>query len=276
MSNMRRDAKEEIIKLEKMMVKIDDFLCHAPEGCLKWQNRRKKTYYYQQYMEKEDKNGSSRKWNRKYISNGNVSIAKDLAKKHYYIALKSVIQKRLMALRKFIRNYPVAEIETIYDEMCDERKVLIEPIEITAKERVKQWNEEVYEKNTSYPENLRYQTEQGDIVRSKSEVIIANILYQHRKKILYKYERPLRVIVDGKEKTIYPDFSIINLRTGKVIYWEHAGRMSDSYYANEFVKKINTYIANDLLPGQDVLVTFETQENPLDIRVVKQLVKGVI
>lgn len=76
-----------------------------------------------------------------------------------------------------------------------------------------------------HPENLRYETEQGDLVRSKSEVIIANILYQHRKDILYKYERPLEVMSDGKERNIYPDFTILNIHTGKVTYWEHAGRM---------------------------------------------------
>lgn len=263
MSNIISDAKEEIIKLENLMLKINDFLSHAPEGCLKWQNRRGKTYYYQQYIGKEkqadeiiisDENDSSRKWNRKYITKENISFAKALAKKHYYTVLKNIIQKRLKALRKFIQSYPHEEIEAIYDEMCDERKILIESIEITIKEKVKQWQEETYEKNDSYPENLRYETEQGDMVRSKSEVIIAN----------------------GKEKVIYPDFTIINVHTGKVTYWEHAGLMDDLHYANEFVKKINAYIANNLLPGRDVFLTFEAQGNPLDISVLKRLVKELI
>ena len=42
--------------------------------------------------------------------------------------------------------------------------------------------------------------------------------------------------------------------------------MDDPYYTNEFVKKMNTYIANNLLPGRDVIVTFETMGNALDIR----------
>ena len=127
-----------------------------------------------------------------------------------------------------------------------------------------------------YPENLRYETEQGDIVRSKSEVIIANILYQNRKDILYKYERPLEVVENGRQKTIYPDFTIINKHTGEITYWEHAGRMDDPNYANEFVRKMNTYIANDLLLGRDVVVSYESLGNPLDIKVVKQLVKQII
>lgn len=127
-----------------------------------------------------------------------------------------------------------------------------------------------------YPENLRYETEQGDVVRSKSEVIIANILYHNRKDILYKYERPLEVMENGRQKTIYPDFTILNKHTGKVIYWEHAGRIDDSYYANEFARKMNTYIANELLLGRDVVVSLESSSSPLDIKVVKQLVKQII
>lgn len=274
MNNMICEAQKEIIKLEKMMKKIDDFLIHAPEGCLKWQNRKKKTYYYHQYMGKTDK--STRKWNRKYISNENISIAKELAKKHYYITLKKIIQKRLKALNTLIKDYPAEEIDAIYDKLCDERKILVEPIETTIKEKVKKWLGEVYEKNTSFPENLRYETEQGDIVRSKSEVIIANILYQHREDILYKYEKPLEIIENGRKKTIYPDFTIMNIHTGKVIYWEHAGLMDDAFYANEFVRKMNIYITNGLMPGKDVILTFETQGNALDIGVMKKLVNSLL
>ena len=126
-----------------------------------------------------------------------------------------------------------------------------------------------------YVENLKFETEQGEFVRSKSEVIIANILYQHQEDILYKYERPLSVVVDGRKKTIYPDFTILNIHTGKVMYWEHAGRMDDPSYANDFVKKANIYINNNLLPGRDVVFTYETLENPLDIGVIKKEIERI-
>ena len=106
-------------------------------------------------------------------------------------------------------------------------------------------------------------------------MIISNILYRHKEDILYKYERPLEIRMDGNVKIIYPDFTILNIHTGRVVYWEHAGRMDDPYYANEFVKKMNAYIINDLLPGRDVMTTFETLGNPLDVSVVKRIVKEI-
>ena len=160
--------------------------------------------------------------------------------------------------------------------MSEERKRLIEPIGQTLRDKVKQWDEEIYEKNTCFPENLRYETEQGDFVRSKSEVIIANILYQHRNNIIYKYEKPLEIIENGRKKTIYPDFTIMNVHTGKVVYWEHAGIMDDAVYANDFVRKMNLYVTNGLMIGKDVVVSFETNENALDIWVVKKMVSNLL
>ncbi len=184
-------------------------------------------------------------------------------------------EKQLTKLKKFVSRYPVKKLVELYDELSAERKCLVDPVEISMEEKIRRWENEVYEKNTKYIENLKFETEQGDMVRSKSEVIIANILHQNRKDILYKYERPLSLISDGKTKIIYPDFTILNIRTGKIYYWEHAGRMDDPYYANDFVKKVNLYVMNHLTIGKDLLLTFETQTTPLEIGAVKQLVKSV-
>lgn len=269
MHNFIELAKEEVPRLENPIKKIDAFLNNVPEGCLKWQNKNGKTYYYHQFMK-------DNKWVRRYIKKGEFSLAKTLAQKHYYILIRPILKKMLDEINRFTKKCPLNELEEIYDNLSIERKCLVTPIQISVKEKLKQWQTESYEKNMMYPEHLRYETEQGDVVRSKSEVIIANILYQKREDILYKYERPLEVMENGRKKTIYPDFTIINRHTGVITYWEHAGRMDDTYYANEFVRKINTYIANELLPGRDVVVSFETQNSPLDIKVVKRLVEQIV
>lgn len=52
-------------------------------------------------------------------------------------------------------------------------------------------------------------------MRSKSEVIIADLL--NKEGIPYRYEFPLYL----KEfNTVYPDFTILNVRKRKEIYWE--------------------------------------------------------
>lgn len=70
----------------------------------------------------------------------------------------------------------------------------------------------------------------GDMVRSKSEVIIANML--HERGIKFYYEKPL-FAPDG---TMYlPDFTII--WNGEEIYWEHVGRVSDPKYVAHWLDK---------------------------------------
>lgn len=283
MTDIVKVAKKEIAELERMLKKIDTFLIDAPDGYLKWQNKAGRTYYYHQYKIDGENGGTmnnkevadTSKWKREYIKKSSP-LAETLAQKQYYISIKPILEKNLCELKRFINKYKKENADNIYELLSDERKKLVTPLKVSVNEQIKRWQEETYEKNNMYSENLRYETEQGDLVRSKSEVIIANILYQHRKDILYKYERPLTLMIEGKMKTVYPDFTIINVHTGKITYWEHAGRMDDSHYAGEFVKKINGYIGNGLVIGKDVIVSFETQGSPLDIGIVKRLVEAVI
>ncbi|MBQ9134831.1 MAG: hypothetical protein IJX66_01910 [Lachnospiraceae bacterium] len=189
------------------------------------------------YFYQQHMNENTKKLKRKYIKKSDISVAEDLAQKQYYSMIRPLLEDK-------------AEI-------------------------IKKWKEESYEQNNAYSEKLRYETEQGELVRSKSEVIIANLLYRYREDILYKYERPLSVVVAGVPRIIYPDFTILNLHTGKITYWEHAGLMDDAVYANDFVRKVNTYTSNNLMPGRDVVFSYETQEIPLEIGVIRKMVEEI-
>ena len=176
-----------------MLCAINEYLKHAPEGGLKIQQRMGNTYYYHQ--QKSDETGTHIKH---YISKKDEKLAKTLAQKGYYTKVKPVLEKNLHALEEFVNTYDEDAIDSVYDTLIDARKNLVKPTQISAKEQLRRWSAESYELYQKYPENLRYETEKGEMVRSKSEVIIANILYQHRKDLLYKYERPLEVMIAGK------------------------------------------------------------------------------
>ena len=79
------------------------------------------------------------------------------------------------------------------------------------------WCAESFETNSSHPENLIHTTLAGHKVRSKSEVIISNLLYTNQ--IPYRYEAALPL----KEFTAYPDLRFyirlrINLLLGAFRY----------------------------------------------------------
>lgn len=45
------------------------------------------------------------------------------------------------------------------------------------------------------------------------------------------------MVIAGHTQTIHPDFTIINIHTGKITYWEHAGRMDDAQYADDLSER---------------------------------------
>ncbi len=255
-----------------MQKKISLLLEGTPEGSVTYQIRNGKIYYYHQI-----KNPNTGEWKKIYIKKKNQELAKQLVEKEYLEKTKEILDEQERILRRFQENYNEKALEQYYESLPKERKQLVEPLTNSVSKKMKEWMEETYEVYDAYPENKKYETDRGEMVRSKSEVIIANLLYQYKQMIDYKYERPLKLYTkDKKEIIIHPDFTIINKETGKIYYYEHAGKMDEPYYANEFVKKINTYIENDLLPGRDVIVTYETLTMPLNIKTVKCWLKDIV
>ena len=73
--------------------------------------------------------------------------------------------------------------------------------------------------------------------------------------------------------TIYPDFTFLRKRDGKEIYWEHDGRMDDSIYAEKAIRKIHSYISNDIFPGDRLILTFESNGVVISDRMIKKLIE---
>ena len=93
-----------------------------------------------------------------------------------------------------------------------------------------------------------YVTADGNHVRSKSEVIISNLLAESN--LRYVYEEPLEY---AAEKTIKPDFTI-HMSNGDSYYWEHLGMIGTERY--DATWKFKKPIYDELYSGR-LLVTYE-------------------
>ena len=107
-------------------------------------------------------------------------------------------------------------------------------------------DELVHRKNW-YEEGKIHEALGGDMVRSKSELIVANLL--HERGVPFKYESAL-LAPDGT--MFLPDFTIT--WDGEQWYWEHWGMMSSEKYAEHRDKKKTWYEKH--FPGR-LLETFE-------------------
>lgn len=104
-----------------------------------------------------------------------------------------------------------------------------------------------------------HQTVSGVMVRSKSEVIIANLLTEHQ--VPFEYEQRLRA--GGQQFS--PDFTITWM--GQAYYWEHLGRLDLEDYRQNWAIKKRWY--DEHFPGQ--LIT--TEESSTLSRAAKSLIK---
>jgi len=130
--------------------------------------------------------------------------------------------------------------------------------------------------DTFLEERLIHRTERGEAVNSKSEVIIANILYHHH--LDYHYETPL--ILDSISK--YPDFTIEDDETGITYYWEHCGMLQDPAYARRWQRKLEWYRSHGIRPRGEVpdarlqlIVTEDKPDGGIDAQEIARLVEEV-
>lgn len=90
--------------------------------------------------------------------------------------------------------------------------------------------------------NLVYRTDRGELVRSKSEWIIADKL--HAAGIDYQYEQSLML---GDIERL-PDFTIVDDDSGVIWYWEHNGLLDNIEYRQRWERKLTAYRDNGILP----------------------------
>lgn len=97
--------------------------------------------------------------------------------------------------------------------------------------------------------NRIYKTADGNQVRSKSEVIICDLLYAAN--VNYKYEELLEY-EEGEQ--ISPDFTIY-MRDGSKKFWEHIGMLGNEDYDKNWSRKLKIY--NKYFPEQ-LIKTYES------------------
>jgi ATP-dependent exoDNAse (exonuclease V) alpha subunit len=97
-------------------------------------------------------------------------------------------------------------------------------------------------------EQLIHHTRRGDLVSSKSELIIADILHELESegKIRYSFEKPL---TDAAGVMRLPDFTID--AGSQTWFWEHCGLMGQSDYVQRWERKLKWYEDQGITPWSE-------------------------
>ncbi len=128
-----------------------------------------------------------------------------------------------------------------------------------------------------FDDRLIHRTERGELVRSKSELVIADKL--HARGVDYVYEQRV-VLADGVER--FPDFTIDDEEAGITYYWEHLGMLDVPAYKRRWELKLEEYRNSDILPHDDgggergtLIITRDDPGGALDAAKIGRLIDEV-
>ncbi|MDO4632672.1 MAG: hypothetical protein Q4B01_02315 [Eubacteriales bacterium] len=273
MKRLIEELENRKMELENHIYEAEKYLADAPEGVLILSRSNRTDQYYR--LTKSGK---------KYISKKEQQLLHDLAQKEYFQEYLKTAKKELVQIEELLQNYTAMQVNiknglTEKDSRMlgggkkNRRRAVIQkyiaPFEISDEEYLRSWTEVQYQKKEiDVASEDAIITEKEEIVRSKSEKIIADKLFSMN--VAYHYEKPLFLEPVGY---IYPDFTVLNLAERKEYYWEHFGMMDQPEYCVSAIRKMETYIRNNYYPGRNVIFTFETREHPLNVRSVEKQIR---
>ncbi|MBQ3392744.1 MAG: hypothetical protein IJG52_04945 [Lachnospiraceae bacterium] len=259
MSEFRQQLEARRAYLENLENRTVKKLERVPPGTLRISCSKGRIQYYHR-TENKDKLG-------KYIPNASRKLAIRLAQKDYDERVLKAVRKELKAINGYLKNAPDSAVEQIYDQLNDRRKELVIPVIDTDEMFVEKWVNKPFRGKEFKKNEPELVTDRGLRVRSKSEMIIANIL--DKEGIPYRYEYPIHLKGYGM---IHPDFMVLNVRLRKVFLWEHLGMMDDPEYAGRAIQRIAAYNQNRVYQGENLILTCETQNIPINVRQIRNLI----
>lgn len=261
MTNILKLLSQQLTYQKQLYKKITAELLKYPPGNIVCYNHNNSMQYRLRKNSKE-KNGS-------YISKKDQKTIQRFLQKKYYTKSASLLESKIKLIEQFINQASNLqnELQNIYSLQPIENKKFISPIDMSASDFIKSWIDIPYTPKPISQELPCFKTNNGELVRSKSELNIANLLLKYN--IPYKYECPL--ILGGT--TIHPDFTILDVNNRREIYWEHRGMMDHIDYARHSISRIKTYEKNNLFIGEQVIVTEETSTLPLDTENIERIIR---
>ena len=246
-------------EIEKHIRRIRKRLEKAPEGSL----RVSKTHGTCQFYNKTELYQTG-----KYIHSKDRPLAVRLAQKDYDKKLLEALTGQQKAIEKFIKDYdPDAAIE-VYEKLSAPRKELVTPEFLSDEEFIKQFLSEPFTRLGFKDTDQEFYTANGERVRSKSEILIADALL--RNKVPYLCEFP---VYDNGVIFAAPDFKCLNVRLRKIFYWEHLGKLGDQDYVNRNTNKFEKYTLSKDFDESSLILTFETENHPLNTKVIEEKIR---
>ena len=243
--------------IEEHIKKVNKRIVKAPSGSLRISPSNKCIQYYH-ITDTNDTHG-------KYLTKKDRPLAARLAQKDYDNKLLKVLEEQKRAIDRFLKDYDPDAAMQVYENLTEPRKALVTPEFLSDEEFIRQFLSQPYTRLGFKSTDPEFYTDNGERVRSKSEILIANAMF--RNKVPYLCEFP---VYNNGILIAAPDFKCLNVRLRKVYYWEHLGKLGEPDYANRNVNKFEKYALAEDFDESRLILTFETDNHPLNTKVIEE------
>ena len=247
--------------LEEIIKKTNKILASSPTGSLRITNNKGRTKYYIRSTP-SDRSGT-------YVNKSAFPLAQGIAQRDYDNMLKQMAERELEAIRDLLATWEAGAPEDAINTLTPARRSLVKPRLMTDEEYVAQWLSRPYTPKGFKEGAPVYRSAGGQRVRSKSEALIMDVYDSYG--IPVKYECPLRL---KNGWVVHPDFTPLNVRRRKTFIHDHFGMADDPQYMDRNVARLNALIESGWIPGVNMILTFETKENPLDVDALRKLIEA--
>ena len=168
-NNFKESLIAEINELQQQKTRLIKNLKQAPEGSLNVLEKAGKPPQYYWYQGRKE---------RHYLPRDQKDAAKRLAQKAYDQQVLETIECRLQRALDLLQEYE-KPIEKVYEEMPSSRRSLVTPLILSDEEYIRRWYEAHPGGQNSYPFYGEYYSNKGEQMRSKSELILADVFERY-------------------------------------------------------------------------------------------------
>lgn len=258
-NNVIETLLEERKKLSLFLREAEKRLEKAPEGKIRIVKHGKG---YQFYLRRHGRERSGT-----YMRASEREKAYSLIQKDYDLSIVKLAKEQKMIIDRFLKKYDPNKLKSLHASLNEVRKMHLHAFELSDDDYIQQWQSYEYVPKMIMEDTPRHFTSNGERVRSKSEVMIADSLKQVG--IPYRYECPL----EFRNMTIHPDFTILRVSDRTELYWEHLGMMDDPDYCYKALLRIRQYEDHGIYPGINLILTMETAQIPINVAVIRNMIK---
>ena len=253
-------VSRELNRHNDLLNHMESRLKKLPEGSLHIQYRDDVTYYNRILQKNRNRTSVAINTNTK----DDERLIAELKERSNILHARPIIRNNIKCLERFKKDYkPYNPEELRYANDADSRLYLDGDICLN------EWSNARYKRNPYKTENRIHSTKSGIYVRSKSEALIADVLSDYG--IIFRNDCKEMFGILAR----YPDFHLIRTKDRRLFIWEHFGLLDNPDYVLKCFEKIDLYAEYGYHVGINLIITWETRDNPLTRnRVVEILEKN--